>query len=122
MLYVYGSMSLGAAFNGLFPLYVVLFSASLFALGLTLHAVDPEQLRRAFTARTPHRAVGIFLLAAGAITAVVWLMPLVGEMVQGNPPKLLDSYTTVVTDALDLGIITPLLFISGVLAAAAASR
>ena len=115
MLYVYGSMSLGAAFNGLFPLYVVLFSSSLFALGLTLREVDPDRLKRAFTARAPHRATGIFLLAAGTITAVVWLMPLVGEMVKGNPPNLLDSYTTVVTDALDLGIITPLLFLSGVL-------
>lgn len=40
---------------------------------------------------------------------------MVSEIAQGQPPKLLDSYTTSVTDVLDLGIITPAAFLSGVL-------
>ncbi len=114
-LYVYASMALGAAFNGLFLVYVAIFSASLFALGLTLRSIDIAELERRFSARTPHRATGIFLIASGIVTTIVWLQPLLTSMLAGDPPKLLDSYTTVVTDVLDLGLITPLLFLSGIM-------
>jgi hypothetical protein len=53
------------------------------------------------------------MFASGLLTLVVWLAPLLGYLVQGQPPKLLDSYTTVITDVLDLGIIVPATFICG---------
>ncbi len=56
-----------------------------------------------------------FLFAGGAITLAVWLVPLLGVMAAGRPPDLLDSYTTMVTDALDLGLITPAAILGGVL-------
>lgn len=115
MLYVYGSMSLGAAFNGLFLAYIAITSASVFALGLTLRSIDMAQLKAHFSDRTPHQAAAIFLLVAGLVTSVVWLLPLITNMLAGDPPKLLDSYTTVVTDVLDLGLVAPLLFLSGIL-------
>jgi hypothetical protein len=55
------------------------------------------------------------MLASGAVTLAVWLGPLLGALIQGEPPRLLDSYTTSITDALDLGVLTPAMFVSGVL-------
>ncbi len=114
-LYVYASMALGASFNGLFLVYVALFSASLFALGLTIRSIDPDELSRRFSHRTPHRATGMFLLVSALLTTFIWLQPLLGSMLRGETPELLDRSTTMVTDALDLGIISPLLVVAGIM-------
>jgi hypothetical protein len=55
------------------------------------------------------------MFASGLVTLFVWLEPLIGSISEGTAPELLDGYTTMVTDALDLGIITPLTIISGIL-------
>ena len=49
------------------------------------------------------------------MTLAVWLAPLLGALAGGRPPKLLASYTTVVTDVLDLGLIAPAAIVGGVL-------
>ena len=53
------------------------------------------------------------MFACGLVTLGVWLAPLLAAQGAGQPPKLLDSYATMVTYALDLAIITPLCFIAG---------
>jgi hypothetical protein len=45
----------------------------------------------------------------------VWLQPLVTALLQGTPPDLLDTYTTPVTSALDLAVITPAAALAGLL-------
>lgn len=109
--YVYASLALGTAYNGLFLVYVATFSASLFALVLAFAAVRGEVA----VERLPRRALGWFLVAAGVVTAVVWLVPLVASLASGEPPKLLDTATTSVTDALDLAVIVPSALLAGVL-------
>jgi hypothetical protein len=112
-LYIYASLALGAAYNNLFLLYIALFSASLFAFVLAFTAIDRPTVAARLATRTPHRTFAIYLFASGLLTLVVWLAPLLGSLIERQPPKLLDSYTTVVTDVLDLGIIVPALFFSG---------
>ena len=51
------------------------------------------------------------MFIAGAVTLFVWGAPLVSALVQGVPPARMDSYTTMVTYALDLAVITPATFI-----------
>ncbi len=46
---------------------------------------------------------------------LVWLSEILGAMSAGLPPKTLESYTTMVTFVLDLGIIFPSLLLAGVL-------
>ena len=111
VLYVYASMALNAAFNNLFLLYVVLFSASFFAFVLLFTSLD---LKRAVN-RLPRRGPAVFMFASGGVTAVVWAGPLVGALLAGRPPAELGSYSTFVTYALDLAIITPATFIAGAL-------
>jgi hypothetical protein len=113
--YVYASMALGAAYNQLFLIYIALFSASLHAFVLALMSIDRQALHSRFPTGMPRRGIAAFMFASSLVTLVVWLSPLISVLLQGQPPKLLDSYTTVVTDVLDLGIIVPAAFISGVL-------
>ena len=115
-LYLYASMALGAAYNPLFLLYVATFSASLFGFVLSFTAVDRQQLARR-APFLPHRALVIFMVLGGAITLVVWGMPLVAALLADTPPARLDSYTTMVTYALDLAIITPGCFVCAYLVA-----
>ena len=55
------------------------------------------------------------MFACGLVTLVVWLIPILGSLIEGRAPDLLESYSTMVTDVLDLAIITPATFISGAL-------
>lgn len=113
--YVYGSAAMGTvAYNRLFPLYVVLFSASLFAVAILLATVD----RAALAARldtAPRRGPAAFLIVSGLVTLLVWGIPALGAAVGGVPTDHLDSYATDVTYALDLGIITPTALLAGLL-------
>jgi hypothetical protein len=114
-LYVYASMAFSAAYNSLFLIYIVLLSTSFFGLVCTILSIDLRTLDSQFSDQLPRRAPAAFMVASGAVTLLVWLSPLVQALVQGSPPKLLDSYTTMVTYALDLAVITPATFISGML-------
>jgi hypothetical protein len=55
------------------------------------------------------------MLVCGLLTLYVWTAPIVSALRQNHTPDRLDSYTTFVTSALDLAIITPSLVLSGVL-------
>jgi hypothetical protein len=91
LLYVYANYAFGVAYNPLYLAYVVLLSAGLF------------------------RTLSRFLLSAAAVTAVVWLQPLVTALLDGTAPDLLDVYTTPVTYSIDLAVITPAAALAGLL-------
>lgn len=112
-LYVYATLSLGVAYNALFLVYVAIFSASFFAFVLSFRAIQPLASR--FSEHLPRRGIAAFLFAAGLLTLAVWLEAPLRSLVEREPPTLLDSYTTLVTHALDLAIIVPAVFLAGVL-------
>ena len=112
ILYVYASIALSLAYNEFFLVYVALFSASLFAFVLAFVGLQP--VAEYFTARTPRRSLALFMLAAGVLTAYVWLEPIVSGLLAGQAPRWLEGYTTMVTEVLDLGIIIPSTWIAGI--------
>jgi hypothetical protein len=114
-LYLYASMALGASYNRLFLLYIVIFSASLFAFIQVFSSVNLDLVASQIPAGLPRRGLAIFMFAAGFVTLVVWDAPLVVALIKGGPPDRMDSYTTMVTYALDLAIITPATFLCAVL-------
>jgi hypothetical protein len=115
-LYVYASAALGTvAFNPMFPVYVTLFSASLFAVILAGSSIDLGRLARGLAPAAPRRGLAVFLAVSGAITLAVWGLPLAGALARGEATARLDSYTTEVTVALDLAVITPLVFAAAAL-------
>jgi hypothetical protein len=114
-LYLYASMALGAAYNRLFLLYVALFSASLFTFIKVVSSVNLELIRAHIPGQLPRTSLAVFMLAAGVVTLLVWGAPLVTALIRDRPPERLDSYTTMVTYALDLAIITPATFFCALL-------
>src|SRR5947209_8412685 len=113
-LYNYGSMAIGAAYNTLFLVYVVLFSASLFGLVLALTSFDKQELPSHFSTKLPRRGIGIFLILSGAILLLVWLvLSIVPALLQGTAPSVVASYTTFITGVMDIGLVAPILMVCG---------
>ena len=113
-LYASVSRTFGAAYNELFLVYVAWLSASLYAFILAMVSVDLAQVSIQVGPSLPHRSIAYFLFLMG-LSPVVWLIEIVAGLAQGEVPHLLASYTTDVTTALDLGVITPACYLAGVL-------
>jgi hypothetical protein len=113
---LYNSFSLGtsAAYNPLFLLYIAAFTASLFAFGMLWTQMDFTALQNHILPGMPSRGAAIYLIIAGAATALLWLSDILPPLTQGNPPALLGPYTTSITYFVDLSIITPLCLLAGV--------
>ena len=110
------SVAFGAAYNAFFPVFIVLFAASLFGLIVLLASLDGRVLAAQMTGTVPRRAVATFLFVVGAVLLVVWGgLSLLPALLAGRVPEEVASYTTLVTHTLDLGVIVPAVFATGVL-------
>lgn len=114
-LYTYASFSFGMAYNVLFLGYVALFAMSLFAFILALMKIDISTLPECFSPGLPRRAITIFLFVGGGFLLIAWLGRIGPSLLTNQPPIGLESYTTLIIQALDLGLIMPTAFLSGIL-------
>lgn len=113
-LYVYSSYALGAAsYNELFLVYVALFSASLFAFALTLRSVDPGSVSAPAWCLLPRAGPAALLVGSGLFTLAVWLAAPLAALAPGGPPAGLGSYSTLLTTALDLGVVVLATLVAG---------
>lgn len=112
-LYTYASFVLGAAYNALFLLYVALFSLGLITFIESLLAIDVATLPGRFSPRLPRRSIAAFLWAVAGFLLLAWLGRIVPALRAGTPPYGLESYTTLVIQGLDLGLIVPAAAIGG---------
>jgi hypothetical protein len=113
-LYTYMSMSMNTAFNALFVVYVALFSLSLIAFILSLMAFDVATLPRHFSETMPRRAIAALMFVTGLFLLAAWLGRIAAPWLNGTPPAL-ENTTTMVIQAMDLGLIVPLALLSGLL-------
>ena len=113
-LYNGASLAFGAAYNPLYLLYMVYFAASLYAFVLAFAAIDLPALPARISPRLPRRWIAAFTFLAG-LSPLVWLIDIVGALVEGGLPSNLAHYTTDVTTVLDVGLILPACFLAGVL-------
>lgn len=115
-LYTYTSIAFLAALNPLFLLYVALFSLSLFAFVLSLISIDLKELPARFTRPLPHGVISGFLFFVGTILTFLWIGTLILPYIRtGQTPNDMEHYTTLVIQALDLGLIVPTTILTGVL-------
>lgn len=114
-LYNAASLSFGAAYNPLLLLYMVLLALNLFAYILAFTAVDLQALVGHVLPGMPYRSLAAFMLVSGVILLLVWVSGILGALFTGQPLPTLESYTTEVTYVLDLGVITPVLIVTGLL-------
>jgi hypothetical protein len=113
-LYTYASMAFLTAYNELFLVYVALFSLSLFAFVLAMMSIDVADLPRHFSPQTPRRAIAAMLYFVAAFLTLAWLGRIIPPLLNGTIPPL-DNTTTLVIQALDLGVIVPAAFLSATL-------
>lgn len=114
-LYTYTSYSFLLMFNPFFLVYVALMSASLFAFVLAMMSFDLNNLSSYFKPKLPTRLIGGFLITFGVLILLMWLGRIIPALMDGTTPVGLDIYTTLVIQALDLGLIVPAAILSGVL-------
>jgi hypothetical protein len=115
-LYNYGSIAFGAAYNQLFLVYVALMSASLFGLILTLMSFDLAMLPTHFSSQLPRRNIGIYSIVSGIVLLLIWpSLSIIPALVEGKAPPEVWSYTTIITYAIDIGIVAPALIATGVM-------
>lgn len=115
MLYTYTSYTFLSVYNEFFLVYVALFSLSLFAFILALSGMDTERVTCSVSGGMPRRGIAAFLLLLAAFLTLAWLGRIVPPLLTGQPPAGLEAYTTLVIQALDLGIIVPASVLTAVL-------
>jgi hypothetical protein len=113
-LYTYMSMAMLTSYNALFLVYVALFSLSLYAFILSMMAFDLETLPRRFSEQLPRRWIAGLMFLVGGFLLLAWLGRIVPPLLQGETPAL-ENTTTLVIQAMDLGLIAPLAILAGVL-------
>jgi hypothetical protein len=113
-LYTYISLAFLAAFNALFLVYTALYSLSLFAFILSMMTFDLETLPGKFSERLPRGWIAGVLFLIGAFLLLAWLGRILPPILQNQTP-LLENATTMVIQAMDLGLILPLAVLAGIL-------
>jgi hypothetical protein len=113
--YAYLMYATMMAFNVLFPVYVAIFALSLSALCADLAGLDHERVKAAVTPRFPRRFFAGFCFVTAFLLVTLWGLRIVAILDSGRFPPELAGTTTLVTQALDLGIVVPLAIASGTL-------
>ncbi len=114
VLYTYITMCFGAAYNPLFLVYVALFGLSLYAFVLSMRGIDLASLPDHFSSTLPRRGIAGLLFGVGAFLLLAWLGRIAGTW-SGGQPAALENVTSLFIQAMDLAVIVPLCFVSGVL-------
>lgn len=113
-LYSYASMSFLTSYNQLFLVYVAIFSISLYTLLGEMFSLDIKVIKRSFSPGATDKIAAVFLVIIGLMLAAMWLKMIVDSLLTGIAPSALESYTTLVIQALDLGVVVPAAIITGV--------
>lgn len=103
-------------YNILFLIYAALLGLSFFALSIVILSFEPEQLPGRFSDKTPLSFTGGFLIFNSAAIGLLWLEIVVPPLFDGSIiPAQTEHYTTLIVQGLDLGLLLPLSFLSGLL-------
>jgi hypothetical protein len=108
-------MSTNTMFNALFLVYTALMSLSLYAFVLSMMEIDVASLPAAFSPSLPRGWIAGLLFAVGGFLALAWLGRVVPPTLQGKAPESLQNLTTMVIQAMDLGLVAPLAVLAAIL-------
>lgn len=114
-LYTYASMCFLTAYNHFFLIYVALFSLNLFGLILSISGLDPNLVASKVQKNYPRKWVSIFNFFLSAFLIMAWGGLLAPSLLGNAVPKGLETYTTMVIQAMDLGVIVPAFTLAGIL-------
>lgn len=106
------SLAFGVIFNTLHLVYTLLLSLSFFTLLLSIKALSNEYAKDFSTSFRVNLSFKIFIITSGIALFVAWLPDIINAHIFNKPLSYLENYTTSVTYILDMGFISPLLFMS----------
>ena len=106
-LYYAVSLCFGVKYNRIFVLYVILFSLLFFTLIKRMRNLS--RYNYSFEMKKSDTA---FLIFSGISLCLAWWPDIIPTIINKTSLKLIENYTTEPTYVLDLGIISPLCFIS----------
>jgi hypothetical protein len=119
LVYTYAYYLLGTPFNDLFLLHAAVFSSSVFALVLTVCALDVPGIAARFSPRTPRRIVGAVLALLAVALGGIWIYASVQFITTGELPvgsALVESDVVAQLGlALDLTLLVPAYAVAAVL-------
>ncbi len=104
--YYAASISFGLTYNRLFLVYVALFACSLFGM---FKQICNLKLTGAVSAT---KGLTVFLILSGIALIVAWLPDVIPTFINGGTLSLIGVYTTNITYILDMGIISPICFVT----------
>ena len=114
-LYTYISYTFLWMYNPFFIVYVILMTLSLYAFVMCFMSFDIEKMPAMFNKNLPVKILGVFQIFIGFVIGMMWLGKIAPSIFGGAPPAGLEHYTTLVIQGMDLGIIVPTAFLSGIL-------
>ncbi len=115
-LYTYASLCFAANYNPFFLLYVVLFSLSLFAFVLAMMELDVDDLNARLSDKFPRVGLSVIFIFCGIFFLLAWAgARVIAPLLAGTVPDVLEHYTTLVIQVLDLGLMMPAAFLSAYL-------
>jgi hypothetical protein len=107
--YYSASISFGVIYNVLHLFYIALFACSLYGLIIGILLLKNYAINISVKIFTT--GLKIFLVFCGLSLFVAWLPDIIASIVNGKSLELIEIYTTQITYILDMGIISPLMFI-----------
>lgn len=111
VLYYAASISFGVTYNVLQLLYITLFSSATFGFFTTIRSINLDQLQKAQTWELPSKGISVFLILSGLSLFIAWLPDIIPTIISGTTLPLIEVYTTEITYVLDMGIISPMIFL-----------
>lgn len=97
--------------------YILLFGLCFFTVCFKAAKLYTIGIRQRRVCSYPFtKGMKAFLLIAGIALFVAWLPDIITSIIRGTSLELLEVYTTEITYVLDMGIISPLIFITYYLA------
>lgn len=113
LLYDAGCISMGLSFNRLFPLYLIWFSTSLFALIFSLMENIKDGCFEQAAKEKKLTGTAVFMILGGC-SVLVWLQFIIPAVITGDPTNFIEIYTTEPTYVFDLGVILPVCVGAGI--------
>jgi hypothetical protein len=114
-LYTYTSYSFLVMYNSFFLIYVILMSLSFYAFTLTMISFNLETISSCFSKKLPVKLIGGVLIFMSIAVCMMWLGIILPSLKQGITPKILDQYTTLTIQAMDLGFVVPTTILASIL-------
>ncbi len=110
--YYSASIAFGVTYNNLLLAYIGLFSLSFFGLVVAFLSIDLKKITENLSSQISSKGIYIFLIITGISLFIAWLPDIISAVMAGRSLSLIEVYTTEITYVLDMGIISPVAFIS----------